>query len=83
VLTLASEFGDESGKEGEIEVVLHMIDARLLVEAMRETGGSKARTGSYFAAGHPQLTVGAGSLKLLHRDGDVALPGRCCCWSML
>jgi hypothetical protein len=54
VFTLARQFGDDGGKEGEIEVLLRKTDAGLLAEAMRETGGSKARAGSYFAAGLPQ-----------------------------
>jgi hypothetical protein len=57
VLTLARDFGDAGGKEGEIEVFLGTVDADLLAEAMRETGHSKARAGSYFAAGHPQPPV--------------------------
>lgn len=54
VFTLAQQFGDDGGKGGEIEVLLQKTDADLLVEAMRESGYSKARAGSYFAAGHQQ-----------------------------
>jgi hypothetical protein len=62
VFTLARQFGDDGSKGGEIEELLRETDAGLLAEALRESGGSKARAGSYFAAGHPQPHAGVTDL---------------------
>ena len=54
VFTLASQFGDDGSKSGELEALLHQIDPDLLAQAQKESGGSKSRAGAYFAASHPE-----------------------------
>jgi hypothetical protein len=54
VFTLASQFGDDGSKSGELEALLKQVDPELLTQAQRESGGSKSRAGSYFAACHPE-----------------------------
>ncbi len=53
VFTLAGQFGDDGSKRGELEALLQQIDPTLLAQAIKESGGSKPRAGSYFAACHP------------------------------
>jgi predicted ATP-dependent endonuclease of OLD family len=55
VFTLAVRFGDDGTKGGELETLLGRTDGELLSKAMSETGKSKPRAGSYFAAAHPEL----------------------------
>jgi hypothetical protein len=58
VFTLASQFGDDGSKSGELEALLHQIDPDMLAQAQKESGGSKSRAGAYFAASHPRTAAG-------------------------
>jgi hypothetical protein len=54
VFTLASQFGDDGAKGGEFEALLEQVNPQLLAQAHKESGGSKPRIGTYFAASHPE-----------------------------
>ena len=52
IFTLATQFGDDGSKGGELEALLEQVDPELMNSANREGGGSKPRAGAYFAAYH-------------------------------
>lgn len=54
VFTLAESFGDDGGKQGEFEAYLERLDSDLYERASTQSGKSKPRRGSFFAANHPR-----------------------------